>query len=282
MTTHKNNKKKEPKDISYKFRFYNIVIQPVGKQSPENYEMLFRKMFEKNTPVSVYGKYHLKFKSMDFKGEMITGQLVKYMILDGKDWYNSETNEIENIDVDPSLHPNVKVVDYAFSTKYHRMALSAEVPVDQVLKFIDALIAIASDGTGMEVKTNVISTRQSIENIRTAKDVTKLIIQLSYSNGDNYDEWDALMDNDMKDSDVRDLKIEASSTRGNPLKIDKSRMLSSALALARNNGTASATVYENGYRQVLSTQSSPEEKTIKSPDRAGVLSQFKDLIASII
>ena len=270
--------KRKEREKTLKLRCYNIVIQPVESQDKENYTKLFKKFFELNPPVCVYGDRYMRFKSMNFSEDgLIYGTLVNFVQLSGEDWYNSETNDYENVNVNPSLHPNVKEYNYYFSPSKHKLYIEIGVAVKQADKFLTTLISQATQALGYDAVCNVVSSQESIERIISAKRLTRLVIRIHYSNSDNPDGWAGMIDNDNKESNIRTLKVEATGTKGNPIELENNNMMLGCLSLSRVNGDAIATVVTDNGTEHISTQDSPEQTEVKYRNQDCILDKVKHL-----
>lgn len=267
------------KDKVLKLRAYNIVLQPAGRQSQEGYVTLFRKMFEKNTPIKVYGDRYMKFKSMNFGDDIISGTLVKFVQLSGDDWYNSKTNTYENVEVNPDQHPNPSEYQYFFLPSHHRLYVQADLAVRQVDTFFHSLISKAVEDTGDEEDAtfNVISTKESIDRIINSPSISKIVIRISYSNAEPFDKWAKLMDDGNKESNTKTLTLTAVGTRNHPIDLSKSELLRAALELSRSNGNAVATVYTENGTEHISTQDSPEQTDVRYNNPGSLIGKIKRL-----
>ena len=122
---------------------------------------------------------------------LIYGSLINYTKLNEEGWFNEETEEIEDVNINPNLNPNSKEWEYFFLPQAHRLAI-----------FEDALNKVTDKNKGENVKVNIVATEDAIEKIFNAVQLTNLEIKVSYTNNDNNDEWEAIIDEQMKESEV--------------------------------------------------------------------------------
>lgn len=274
--------KKLQREKTLKLRSYNIVLQPVERQSKEGYDTLFKKLFDQS-PVRVYRNYFLKFKSMDSTDDIVSGTLVKFAKLQGDNWYNSKTNDYENVDVDPNKHPNPKEYQYYFSPKAHRLYVQADLPVEQVKKFFKKLISLAlGDSDETNVEFNVVSTKESIDRIISSQKVSKIVIRISYSNGENYDQWSKMMDDDNKASNTKTLTLIAEGSKEHPINVSKNDLLCAGLEISRTNGEAIATEFTDRGTMRISTQDSPEQTDIKYRGTNSLMDKILNLFRPVL
>lgn len=261
---------------SIKLTFYNVVIQPVSQQSPERYKELINKIYSDKVAINTYSDKYTCIRILKEEGDLIRGQLVNYTELSNQNWYNSSTNETEDINLDPSLHPNAKKWEFYFLPKTHTLAVTSIAPVRQIDNFFTmAFNSVADKTKDEEIQFNVISSKDSIEKIVNAETLTSIEIVVSYSNNDNNEDWDRLIDESLKSSDVRRAEVKMTGSRKNPIKLLANSMIQGLLNLSRRNGRAKAIVYENGKREAISTSSSPDTATILYTDETNMIESIE-------
>ena len=54
---------------------------------------------------------------------LIYGSLINYTKLNEEGWFNEETEEIEDVNINPNLNPNSKEWEYFFLPQAHRLAI---------------------------------------------------------------------------------------------------------------------------------------------------------------
>lgn len=254
---------KKEKSSSIALNFYNVVLQPVKQQSPKRYAQLITKIYEDKISYNTFSDKYTQIRQLFNHDGLIYGKLVNFTYLKSGNWYNSATNEYEEVEFDPSLHPNSRDWDFFFSPNDHKLAVVSSASKTQIVKFFEyAFSQVVSKKNDESVQFSVISTSESIERFFTFKEITSVEIKVSYSNNDNNDGWEAAIDDNLKNSDTRQINIKATATQKNPLKIIKESVLGAFIQLAQRNGKVKATTYDGGTRRIVSTDDFPKQKTI--------------------
>ena len=276
--------KKDNKNPSNKIdlTLYNVVILPSSRQSPDRYVELFQKILERHISYATYGDKYTQIFSLHKGDDILYGELINYTQLDSnKDWYNSTKGEIESFKFDVNMHPNVKKWIYFFRPSTHTLAVTSNASVSQIDKYFTyALSEVADDSAEEEIRFNVISSKETIEKILNASDLTSLEVKVHYSNNDSGDDWQEKIDDSMKDSDIRSANLKVTGTKKSPIKILKESFIAGFIKLGRKNGEITAISNEGGKRKVISTKNLPEKVSVKYDNEAGLLSKLMQILHS--
>ena len=215
---------------------------------------------------------------------LIYGSLINYTKLNDEGWFNEETEEIEDVNINPNLNPNSKEWEYFFLPQAHRLAIfeDANTSSSQIAYFFeDALNKVTDKNKGENVKVNIVATEDAIEKIFNAVQLTNLEIKVSYTNNDNNDEWEAIIDEQMKESEVSVVSTKVSGTKKKPIKLKKKTFLGGMLKLSRENGYAKATAYFDGKRDVINTKEHPLIDEVRYENEDSLLDKIKSRILSL-
>ena len=174
---------------------------------------------------------------------LIYGSLINYTKLNEEGWFNEETEEIEDVNINPNLNPNSKEWEYFFLPQAHRLAI--------------------------------------FEDANTSSSQIALEIKVSYTNNDNNDEWEAIIDEQMKESEVSVVSTKVSGTKKKPIKLKKKTFLGGMLKLSRENGYAKATAYFDGKRDVINTKEHPLIDEVRYENEDSLLDKIKSRILSL-
>lgn len=257
----------------FKIAIFNIKIAP----KPENIDLtkfygdLVHKIYAQELACKTRGDKFMEFKTM-LQAEdkrIIYGNLIYYTVLSSKDWYNKDTKTIEQVDINSSLNPNAKEGVYYFIPEAHRFCLVLKnngIQPSQVEIFLkSALERVVEEGQSVFVTQEV--TEDFIERILRAERISKLEIDISYTNNDLTNEFDKLLDEDLKDGEVKSLELNAKSFKKQSLNLEKSKVLKGALMLSKSNGCATATIKEtnNPKNITISTTEYPRIEQIATP-----------------
>ena len=166
----------------------------------------------------------------------------------------------------------------------HRLAIfeDANTSSSQIAYFFeDALNKVTDKNKGENVKVNIVATEDAIEKIFNAVQLTNLEIKVSYTNNDNNDEWEAIIDEQMKESEVSVVSTKVSGTKKKPIKLKKKTFIGGMLKLSRENGYAKATAYFDGKRDVINTKEHPLIDEVRYENEDSLLDKIKSRILSL-
>ncbi len=282
--------KTKTKEKYYRFQIANIKLQSNSRKGDEAYIDILSKIKEYKVSIPVLGTTHVilrtQFKDkvlVDGKEiDIIYGKISKYTVIDGKDWINLSSMEVENVDLPPNFFPNLKETDYIFIPSAHRftIVLTKNFNINAVVKFLEKAVAsvINSD------EQHVICIDQDEDpfcRITKAELVKKLLIEISYSNADTGDEAYAFMDNEIRGSQMGKLKLDAVPNHTKSIKTD-SVLVSGALKVAQSNGFVQATIVEEGKNIKVNTKEHPriipvvcEETAMKLHITTKIMNMFR-------
>lgn len=94
------------------------------------------------------------------------------------------------------------------------------------------------------------------DRIINAESVKKLLISISYSNADTGDEAYEFMDSQIRESEMKRLKLEATPNQNGDIKTG-SLLIKGALKVAQSNGYVQATIIENNTKIKIDTKTHP-------------------------
>ena len=181
-----------------KIKVFNIVLYPDTDQTRENYVALFRQIF---------GVFH---------GDLSNAVYIK----PDSDAIDRNTNEIVPSATDPNKGLSVKIWPYIFVPEFHRIAVIEPFTEKQVLKFLQKAIGTYRDVDSFEV--TVEKDRGVLERILTAPAMSRLEVNISYTNNDNHDDWAEAIDNQMRQSNAKKSTTIVIGTKRNPIDIRQS------------------------------------------------------------
>ena len=264
-----NRKVKENK---YRLMFLNIKLRPSSDE--ERYSNLFKRAYELRQPVCVRGDDCLVIKSQkevdcsitaERHTKALVGGFVKYTQIDGRNWFDLNTmDKAEDVTIPSNVFPNLKETDYFFFPEAHRMAFvnKSGFSVNTVVKFLELLLVQAKEDSE-ELEIDIITDTAPIEQILKANEISRLFVNLSYSNADEHEAAAEVMDRLMRGSNASTFKNEMTGPI-NP----ESELVKAMLELASNNGFAEAKVKGEGdirFKTVKTTQY-PKTVDIQSED----------------
>ena len=154
----------------------------------------------------------------------------------------------------------------------------------QISKFFEnAFNQVCDKSVDEEVKVSVVSTEDVIDQIYSSNEITHLEIKVSYTNNDNNEGWDYLIDQQMKDCKVSEMSTKVVGTQKKPIQLKKDTFLGGMLNLSRENGYASATLITDGKRKKVVTKEHPLISSVcfDDSDEYSLLLRLKGLIINL-
>lgn len=274
--------RKKEKEVQKRINFLNVVIYPEERQSARRYVDILMTIKDKKIAVNTHADKITQVETLEQEGDFYIGKLVNFTSLDGNKWFNKDTNTVEHFSFDLNIYPNAKEWSFFFMPSLHRIALigNEKPSLTQIQKFFQsALNHVVNEAFDESVEVNIVSSATKIEEILSSS-ITSLEIKVTYSNNDLNEDMEALIDQEMKRSKVRQIGTKATGTKKNPLLINENRFLKGLTKLSRNNGYAIATGLFQGKYQKVSTKKFPHLSFLKYKE-GNMLSQLKHLMQSL-
>ena len=278
------NKKEKGRNV--KLRMFNVVIQPVGQQKEENYVALIDYIFNDGKSFCTAPDKFTKLRAINKAGHIIYGTLVNYTVLkEGSPWYNTETNSFEEHPVDPSLNPNAKEWDFYFDTEHHRIAVISKrgISFPQIYNYFTQAFAKASEVMPFDdITVNSITSNEGIELIFALEEIESLTVEVSYSNNDNNEDWEAAIDNQLQEMGAGRIKTTVKAPKKGRMALKSDSFLGGMIKLSKNNGSAKAEGKLEGKKTKVNTDSYPREIILNKVTEENLLAKIKSAIASLL
>lgn len=261
------------KKKSFNILMFNIKVSPKTESEDftEMYSKLIKKLHSENVAINTRGDKFMELRTLNSfnEDEVLYGYMTYYTILDTKDWYNKRLKTIETVELNEDLYPNAKEVEYFFIPKAHRFCFISKtngIAMSQVELFLQKALPGLVE-VGKEVIVTRELTEDVIERILNAPSLSRLEISLSYSNNDLSDDFEELLDNDIRDGHVEHLNLTAKSFKAETIDINNSKLLKAALKLSQSNGYAEAVIQnEHGKNEIVATVEYPRKELVFSTE----------------
>jgi hypothetical protein len=261
------------KNRSFNFSMFNIKISP--RTSEENFTQLYvdliRKLHSENIAINTRGEKYMELRTLSSydNDKVIYGKLTFYTILNGNDWYNKRSKTIENVELENDLYPNAKEIEYYFIPEAHRFCFINKtngIAMSQIEIFLSKALPLIVDQDKTVIVTKEL-TEDVIDRIISASKLFKLQIELSYSNNDLSEDFEELLDNDLREGQVKNLNLLARSFKSETIDLEKSKFLNAALRLSQSNGFAEATIENaDGKNENVATIEYPRKELLHSTE----------------
>lgn len=250
---------KKPRKVTKKFKFLNFVLFPTEMQKPVEYVKVLSKIHGDKVKVKTFSDRQTFITCLEKVGDYYYGVLSNAVFVDPESKsINKETYEISDSNVDPDEGLGLKQWEFWFYPKYHRLAYYAQSSQSQIYKFFDkAFLEVL--GSEDHYAVYIEKDREAIDRIMNSKCIKKLVVDISYSNNANYEDWMDAMDNDFHEGDVRKAHFEFLGTISKPLNVLKTKFMKASLGLSKSNGAAKATlVKDDGKIEYVDTKDHPK------------------------
>ncbi|SJZ86065.1 protein of unknown function [Segatella oulorum] len=256
---------RKTRELKYDVQIANIKLLSNRRGGKEAYVDIISKIHDQKISIPVYGDTHLILRTQfhdvvkieNNNIEIQYGSISSYTVIDGNDWLNLNNMEVENIDLPKNVFPSLKESQYIFIPTAHRLAIvkGDGISIKRVEKFLkEAIEQVIVEDEDFEVCVE--QADDAFDRITMAEAVKKLFIDISYSNADTGDDAYAFMDQQIRVSEMKRLKMEATPNHNGDIRTD-SLLVSGALKVAQSNGSAKATIIENGQRTKINTKEHP-------------------------
>lgn len=265
---------KTVKEKAFSIQLINIKLLSNKRSGDEAYKDIINQIHSKKISVPVKGGKHAILRTLfsdvySYKNkstDVLYGKFSKFTVIDGKDWINLETMDVENVDIPANKFPNLAETDYIFIPSAHRFIIvkNTSVNIGAVETFFREAIKQVIDSEE-DFEIIVEQSEDIFEEIRSAEVVSKLLIQISYSNADTGDDAYEFMDTQLKSAQIGRMSLDAMPDHNKNIKTDN-KLISGALKVAQSNGYAKATIKNNGVKKTIETKQHPRVIPLKSQE----------------
>lgn len=277
---------RKTRELKYDVQIANIKLLSNRRGGKEAYVDIISKIHDQKISIPVYGDTHLILRTQfhdvvkieNNNIEIQYGSISSYTVIDGNDWLNLNNMEVENIDLPKNVFPSLKESQYIFIPTAHRLAIvkGDGISIKRVEKFLkEAIEQVIVEDEDFEVCVE--QADDAFDRITMAEAVKKLFIDISYSNADTGDDAYAFMDQQIRVSEMKRLKMEATPNHNGDIRTD-SLLVSGALKVAQSNGSAKATIIENGQRTKINTKEHPRTLFLQCEETLLKLQVVKQII----
>ena len=221
-------------------KIVNIVLYPTKRQVKDIYVDMFRKIFEDKRTINTYGDRWTRIRSLYISDDenTIHGDFTNFYESNDKA-LNKITNEIIDIETDPTKGLSPKIWPYYFFPEQHRLVFNSdEGSESQIVRFLNESFGSYLDKD--EYKINTEKDREVIDRILSSTSLTKLYMCISYSNNDNNKGWKGLIDQQLRKSKSRTAKMQFTGSKKEPIDIANSELISGAVELSASMGFVEA------------------------------------------
>lgn len=235
------------------FLFLNVKL--LHNQSPENYIQLFERLRDEDYVVNVNKTKAVEmvdfYKSKKCPGAYI-GKMNSFMRVQEEQWYNRKKKKlVAGPVIDADLCANTVEGLFYFIPERHRIAVSSVSPVNVNLVKLFVVEAAERLLGKQQLTVTAETDRGFIDEIKSAKEVTRIAVNWSYTNGDAQKGLAKILDDAAKRAGAARISAELMSAPGETLAVDEEDLSGAVLELSVSNaeGEASATIRNPEYNK---------------------------------
>jgi hypothetical protein len=248
----KSTTKKDLTEDDYIRVFRQVYKNKIHAESSPNKHCIFRFMFEEKDNGKV--KY-------------ISGTFAQFTYIKNERWFNLKSLDIdEEFKTPDGLFPDAKITEFVFIPSAHRFCYKTTsdfavkpYPIKKFLQY--ALDQVTQKNEYVQV--DVESDTATLEKILSAREIKKLLIDITYSNTDIGDDLKQFVEDDIRASNTSRLKIEATQKPRTSIDIKQSKILTGAIESSVSNGDTEATIInENNKTETIRTTDYPRKESV--------------------
>lgn len=202
-------------------------------------------------------------KSFEKKDEIYEGVFVSFSNIQGTTWYDEDTENTTEFSVKDNLHPNCETWHFYFYPKRHCLGVEKKHANKTYRYFNDSLKRVFDTSDQKSAVINVISQHSIIDKIFKSENIVGLNISVSYSNNDNNEGWDEMMDRALKESKVNKFDGSFKSEKESTIVLNEDTFIGGLLRLSKRNGRAKATCKVGNKTTYIDTDDHPIIKNIR-------------------
>jgi hypothetical protein len=256
----KSTSKKDMKEEDYVRIFRQVLERKIHTESSPNKHCIFRFIIEENEK---YIKY-------------MSGTFAQFTFITNERWFNLNSLDIDKEFKTPDgLFPDAKITEFVFIPSAHRFCykVSSEFAIKPypIKKFLESALNQVTQKNEY-VQVDVESDNATFDRIFSAREIKKLLIDITYSNTDVGDDLKQFVEDDIRASNTSRLKIEATQKPKTSIDINQSKILTGAIQSSVSNGETEATIInENNQTETIKTTDFPRKESVY-----GVASMFNE------
>lgn len=260
--------------INRQTTWHLINIKARWEQTPEHYVQAFHALSEQDPLVEFPNSgrsgslKHVTFSELLDENNCprwIQIGLLSYTIIDKNAFYNRRSREdIVMEDWNEDIVANKKETDLYFIPSVHTLAVrcNSDIILKNVVCYIsNALNRVEPDAFDVDI----IVERDILERILNAHAVTRLYVNISYSNPGHTRGFEAAFDRRLREMGASRIEITATASKEHPLTNENDGMLPSLLNISERNGYVQATIQATEHSKLENIDSSEHPRRLVVP-----------------
>ncbi len=261
-------KEKETKSVSYKFYGFNVKLQSNERKGSMAYLELIQTLFAQDILGRVSSEKAMILRTQFIQEvnyqntlqRVVYGKISRFTLLEGENWYNRKNKDFVKYKAPDGVFPNAYETDYIFIPEVHRFFIkkNPRIGVNTTKLFLEnSLKQIVT--TDENIIVNVMQSSDIIDYIIANDHIQYLKVNVSYTNDDIGSDAQEFMDELLKDGNIGSAEMIFKPDQNNQIST-KSKMVRGLLEVAKENGTAEATVInEKGRKEKIMTKDHPKQ-----------------------
>lgn len=272
----------------YTLGFLNVKIVP--NPGAERYAEIMRAIKQEIIQVKIRGGktalLRTQFESLVDDINCIYGMLTKFTKIDDLAWL--DITKMEAVappsELPKDQFPNLVETRYVFVPDHHRIAIVQHDSFS--LTGAQEFFASAVNKVKREDEESYVIIEKSndvIERILHADGIKYLDVNISYSNADIADSATQWVDDFSRETNASEINFTFKTDNGESIN-SNAEIIKGTLGLSQSNGSAEATIIENGKRYKVSTSEHPRKEKMSDkgiePKNISIVSKIRSIFRS--
>lgn len=237
----------------------NIKLMSNTRKGATAYQEVVETAYEKKEPVRVRGEHFAIIRQLfhDDQGKYLHGSFCRFTHIDDKAWINLKSLEFEDQAIPKDKFPNPVEIDFYFFPELHRFAIpkTTSVSIGNVCKIINDVLTNCVDAEE-KVEAFIEQSDDIIQKIIDASVIRSLYIEVAPTNGDNTEDAEAFIDEELHIAGASKVKADFKSERNGTLSLD-GKLLRGLLGVAKSYGFARARIINDERPEDVDTSKHP-------------------------
>jgi len=247
------------KTKAYKYNVLNIKLVSRKQVTQEVYRNLFEQAFSNKKIGLIRGETYGIIRQLFGKEEPFLYGLLCSFLKTGNQAMNIDNLEIVDFEIPKNLFLNPHEAEFVFYPELHRIAIShSKITLNSIKKMLEGIFSeTIEDDESVEV--TIEQSSDAFAKILNAKQIARVHIEISPSNGDINKDATEFIDNDLKTMGAAKFISDIRPNAMGKLNVTESTLLAGMFGVAQSNGTVVATIVNDlDKKEVVNTEAHPQ------------------------
>lgn len=184
-------------------------------------------------------------------------KIIKYERIEGA-FYDRDSETDYPVKLPPNVFENKQEAEAYFIPSIHKLVIKSSECIKSSL-LVKMLTECLNTVEKEEFDVDTVKDHDTIERIINAHHILSIEADISYSNPGNFDEFQALLDTKLKESDAKNAKVSLEGSEQHPLQGGENSLIEAIAQLSEENGTIKAKIKEkaDSHMTIINTSKHP-------------------------